>query len=410
VFRRLPVGRLPWGRSRWRALAGIAALVAACAGCGSVSDTSAPPPLGRASYGPIVDIVTAQLLVNGRPRGLTQYFPVRARAVYAVAFLGDVHGATHMTMTWSRVTGNGLQRLFSKDVPVTSYGMAYTTGETPGTLPVGTYQVTATVGGTTRSIDWTVFTPPNTTGADFARTASAVRAGGSGLTPQPIPRIPCEAVMSTVSMPSTTTVRLMLTGYCPQDRRSGPSRGAVIATMDRNAGMWLVGSLHLAHDGMLTGSYSLNVCKLPGGSIWPGKTLFYSSVVYFDGQSRNFTGTYVLPPAHLAPVLTIRSSVAPGTRVHPGEQIVLHVTAAEPARFGPEEAVRSITISGPAGEVVKFRRFRKAPPGCDLAWLRRTIRVTYTVPTGGPKTVTLTASAPGAAGRVGTTAISFPVS
>jgi hypothetical protein len=393
-----------------RAVAGIAVLVAGCAGCGSAADTAAPPPLGRSAYGPILDMVTSQLMVNGRPRSLTQYFPVRARMVYATVFLGDLHGATQMTMTWSRLTGHGYQPMFSKQVPVTSYGLAYTTGVTSGTLQPATYQVSATVGGTTRSIQWTVFTPANTTAADFARTARSLRLGGSGMAPQAIPKVACQQVMSTISMPSTTTVRLMMSAYCPQDRRTGATRGALIATMDRNAGIWLVGPMRLQRNGMLTGSFSLNVCSLPGGSNQPGKTLFYSSVVYYNGQPRNFTGSYILPPAHQAPLVSIASSVPAGTRVHPGEKIVLHVLAAEPARLGPEAAIRSIRITLPSGQVVKFRRFHKAPQGCDMAWLRRRLEFTYTVPADGPKTLTLTASAPGAQARTGTATISFPVS
>jgi hypothetical protein len=390
----------------------IAALVAGCGavtGCGAVADTSAPPPLGRAAGGPILDLVTSQTLLDGRPRGVTQYFAVRSRAVYATVFLGDLGGATQMTMTWSRLTGHGLQQLFTRQVPVTSYGLAYTAGETPGTLPLGTYQVRASVGGTTRSVEWSVYTPAGTTGADFARTASALRPGPSGMSPQPIPKVACQQVLSTVSMPSTTTVRLVLSAFCPQDRRTGPTRGTVIATMDRNAGVWLVGSLQLQHSGVLTGSFSLDVCKLPGGSNQPGKTLFYSSVVYYNGQPRNFTGSYVLPPAHLAPVVRIGSSVPAGTRVHPGEKIVLHITADVPSRLGPEAAIRSIRVVGPGDEVAKFRPFRKAPQGCDTAWLRRAIQFTYTVPAGAPKTLTLTASANGLPAQTGTATISFPV-
>jgi hypothetical protein len=390
--------------------AALVVLVAVCAGCGSATSTSAPPPLGRATDGPILNVVTAQQMVAGRPRDLTQYFAVRTRTVYAVAFVGDLHGAAQLTMTWSRLTGHGLRRLFSTQVPVTSYGLAYTAGETTGTLPLGTYQVSASVGGSTRSVDWTVFTPANTTGADFARTASALVPGGNGSTPQNIPKHPCQQVLSTVSMPSTTTVRLLLAAYCPQDRHTGPTRGAVIATMDRNAGEWLVGNMHLQHDGMLTGSFSLDICRLPGGSNWPGKSLYYASVVYYNGLTRNFSGQYVLPPAHLAPVMIIKSSVPAGTPVHPGEKIVLRVTSAEPAAFGPELAIRSIRLTTPSGETVGFHPFRKASPGCDVTGLRRTVRLTYTVPAGAPKTLTLIASAVGAPFRAGTASISFPVS
>jgi len=434
VFSRRPGSRgqhLSGGRIRPRVRPGIAAFaalaaLAALAGCGSAADTSAPPPLGRPAYGAILDMVTSQQLVNGRPRGLIEDFPVKTRTVYTTVFLGDLHGATQMTMTWSRLTSDGLQELFSRQVPVTSYGLAFSAADTSGTLPLGTYQVTATVGGTTRSVEWGVYTPASTAAtaatavADVAHMAGALRPGPSGLARQPIPKIACQQVLTTISMPSTTTVRLDMSAYCPQDRRTGPTRGALIATMERQAGMWLIGSMHLAQSGLLTGSFALNVCKLPGGSNQPGQALYYSSVVYYNGQPRNFTGEYVLPAAHATPVVSFASTVPAGTTVHPGEKIILHVTAAEPARLGPEVAIRSIRISGPGGQVVKFRRFAKAPQGCDVAWLRRTISFTYTVPAstgpagtgpaGTPKTVTLTASAVGAAARTGTATISFPVS
>lgn len=352
--------------------------------------------------------MTAQQLVEGWPRGLSQYFADRDRAVYAVAFLGDLDGATQLTMTWSRLTGHGYQQLFSRQVPVTSYGLAYSSAVTPGTLPVGNYQVRATVAGITRSVDWAVYPSAHTTTASFAQ-ASTPRPGGSGLIPQTIPKVPCQQVQTSVSMPSISTVRIVLSAYCPQGRATGPTRGTVIATMDRNAGVWLVGPLHLLPSGVLTGSYSLDVCKLPGGSDQPGQSLYFSTVVYYKGLTRSFSNLYTLPPAHLAPAVSISSSVPAGTRVHPGEKITLRVAAAEPTTFGPEVSIKSIRIAAASGQVIKSRYFRAAPPGCDQSTLRRTISFTYTVPAGAPKTLMLTASAVGAGSRIGTATISFPV-
>lgn len=390
--------------ARWQVVAGVAAVVLICAGCGT---TTAPAALGTRTHGPILNLVTARSLSGGRPRGLTQYFAVKTRTVYAAAFLGDLHGATQLVMTWSRLTAKGLQVLFSKEVPVSSYGIAYTTGVTPGTLPLGTYQVSASVDGVTRSEYWTVFTPPHATADVFAKSAAPPRLGESGSFPQFIPKIPCDQVQNAASMPGTTDVRLVLSAFCPQDHRNGPTRGAVVATMNRNTGEWLVGSLHLLHTGMLTGSFSLNVCKLPGGSNRPGAVLYYTSIVYYRGVSRNFSGKYVLPPAHLAPVVIISSSVPADAVVYPGEKIVLHVTGAEPIAFGPEVPVRSVIVTGPGGKLVKQIRFGRAPRGCDVSRLRKTITATYTVPAGVRGTLTLTAQALGVPGHPGKATISF---
>ncbi len=410
VLRRQSAAReLP--HSRRPLLPGIAAVALACAACGT---TSAPAPLGTRTGGPILNVVTSQYLFGNQPRGVSQYFAVRTRTIYASVLVGDLHGADQAVITWSRLTASGPRKLFSRVLPITNYGLAYLTAVTPGTIPLGTYQVTASVGGETRSVDWTVFTPSQASAASFSRTAAPLRPaplrpGPSGSMPQQIPNVPCTQMDSAVSMPGTTDVRLILSAYCPQDNRNGPSRGAVIATMDRAAGEWLVGGLHLQHDGMLTGSFSLNLCKLPGGSNEPGSSLFYSSIIYYRGISRNFSGTFVLPPAHLSPVVTISSSVPAGTTVHPGEEIVLHVTAAEPAALGPELAISSITVTAQPGRVVAARSYHARPSRCDASRLRKMLRVTYTVPAHAAGTLTLSAQSAGPPGPPGSASVSFPV-
>jgi hypothetical protein len=405
VLRRQSVAReLPHSR-RWL-LPGIAAVALACAACGT---TSAPAPLGTRTGGPILNVVTSQYLFGNQPRGVSQYFAVRTRTIYGSVLVGDLHGVDQAVITWSRLTASGPRKLFSRKLPVTNYGLAYLTAVTPGTIPLGTYQVTASVGGETRSVDWTVFAPSQASAASFSHTAAPLRPGPSGSMPQQIPNVPCTQMNSAVSMPSTKDVRLILSAYCPQDNRNGPSRGAVIATMDRAAGEWLVGGLHLQHDGMLTGSFSLDLCKLPGGSNEPGSSLFYSSIIYYRGISRNFSGTFVLPPAHLSPVVTISSSVPAGTTVHPGEKIVLDVTAAEPATFGPELAISSITVTGASGHVVAVRTYRTRPSRCDAGRLRKKLKVTYTVPADAAGTLRLSAQSAGLPGPPGAASISFPV-
>jgi len=402
VFRRLRA-------ARWQVLAAAGAVALVCSGCGT---TSPPKPLGRPAHGPILSLVTALGLNGPKPRGLTQYFAVKDRSIYATAFLGDLHGATQLVMTWSRLTSRGLHVLFSKEVPVTSYGVAYTSAVVPGrtaTLPLGTYQVSVSVDGVTRDVNWTVFTPAGTTDADFTKTTEPLQLGPSGSLPQFLPKVPCVKVQSSASMPTTTDVRLVVSAYCPQDHRNGPTRGIVVATMNHNAGEWLVGRMSLQPTGMLTGSFNLNVCKLPDGSNQPGTPLYFSSIIFYRGNSRNYSDSYLLPPAHLAPVVIISSSVPAGAQVYPGEKIVLHVTGAEPVAFGAEAPVRTIVVTGPADKVVTSRQFRPARhrDKCGTQQLRKTIRLTYVVPAGAHGPLTLTATAIGLEHHFGRSTITF---
>ena len=404
MFRRLRA-------ARWQVLAAAGVVALVCSGCGT---TSPPSPLGRPAHGPILSLVTALSLNGSKPRGLTQYFAVKDRSVYATAFLGDLHGATQLVMTWSKLTSRGLHVLFSKEVPVTSYGVAYTSAVVPGrtaTLPLGTYQVSASVDGVTRDVNWTVFTPAQTTAADFAKSTEPLQLGPSGSLPQFLPKVPCVQVQSSASMPTTTDVRLVVSAYCPQDHRNGPTRGIVVATMNHNAGEWLVGRMSLQSTGMLTGSFNLNVCKLPDGSNQPGTPLYFSSIIFYRGNSRNYSGSYLLPPAHLAPVVIISSSVPAGAQVYPGQKIVLHVTGSEPVAFGAEDPVRTIVVTGPAGQVVTSRQFRtgRHRDKCGTQPLRKTIRLTYVVPAGAHGPLTLTATAVGLEHHFGRSTITFKV-
>jgi len=403
VFRRLRA-------ARWRALALAGAVALVCAGCGT---TNSPKPLGQPARGPILSLVTSLKVAGGAPRGLTQYFPAGpTRSVYATAFLGDLHGANRLVMTWSRQTATGLHVLFSQELPVTSDSAAYSSAtiEGKGTLPVGTYQVSASVAGTTSAAYWTVYAPDGTKTADFAHTARPLRPGSSDELPQPAPKVPCVTVQSSTSMASLTDVRMIVTAYCPETSTSGPTRGIVLATMDRNAGQYLVGQMKLAPTGLLTGSFNLNVCDLPGGASEPGTPLYFASIIYYRGNSKNFSGTYVLPAAHLAPVVTIRSSVPANSRVQPGQKIVLHVTGAEPTAFGAEMALHSIYLSDSSGKIIKIRRFiaHSHRDNCGRA-LHKTISYTYVVPSGAHGPLKLTATAVGLTDHLGHTSISFQV-
>ncbi len=105
MFRRLRA-------ARWQVLAAAGAVALVCTGCGA---PGAPRALGKPAQGPILSLVTALKLNGYKPRGITQYFAVKDRSVYAAAaFLGDLHGATQMVTTWSRLTSRACNVPFTE--------------------------------------------------------------------------------------------------------------------------------------------------------------------------------------------------------------------------------------------------------------------------------------------------------
>lgn len=406
MFRRLPARVIFQSARRrglrWLALGSCVAVALGCAGCGN---TAPAKPLGKQIDGQILSIVTSRQFLSGRPRHLTQEFSPSSRSVVATVLLGSLPGPRQLEVTWYRLTSFGAQQLFTRQLRVTSNGLAYTTAVAPGTLTPGTYQVRASVDGVTRDLNWTV-APPGTTVADVGGPAQPLRPGPSGSFGAEQSKPFCDVLRSVVSMPGSTDVRFILQTYCPRTARSGPVRGVVLATMNRNLGDWVVGPMHLQRSGLMVGNYTLNVCTLPDGSNKRGSTIWYVTLVYYAGNARAFPAVYNLPNAHSAPVVTIASSVPAGSAVHPGEKIKLRVTAAMPTGLGPQPAVRAITIGGPAGRIAS--RTYQTQSACGAERVSRTVSVSYTVPAGAPPVLTLTALGQ-AGGSSGTQTISFRV-
>lgn len=412
LCRQQATGSKPAGwRRRGRALAmiGCAAVVLTfAAGCGS---TAPPPAVATAARGPLLTLVTAQYInTAGQPRGIAQYFSAAADSVTAVVLVGKLDGPTALTMTWSRLTAKGPQPVFSKQLTVTSFDVAYTTAVTPGTLPYGSYQVAASMGRSRLVSTWTVYTPRDKTFAGLSLTERPLRPGPAGTFPShaPQPEV-CNGFQNVVSMPTITTVHINVRAYCPPSPTSGPVRGVELATMNRNEGTQYVGLLHPQPGGILTGSFVLNICKLTNSSDVPGAHLWLTSIAYFHGTTKAYGVDYILPSSHAQPVVKIISSVPPGTVVHPGERIRLHIIGTSPAGLGPQIGIRFIRLRGPSGRIA-VRSFGYPKPGCNNSRLRKTMTVTYTVPANAPKVLTLTALASDTAKGGFAQSISFQVS
>ena len=390
-------------RLRWQTFVGCAVVALVCVAC---NGTSAPPPVGTPVTGAIQMLVTAKSVDQfGNPLRLTSYYPASASSATAVVLLGQLTGTQNLSVTWSRVTPTGPQVLFTKQVMATSYGRVDSTIDARGTLPVGTYEVSATVGGQTRTIEWAVYAPR---GHSPAQVAGQLTAGPTVAHPQQPPPPAshlCAKAQIVAPMVSPTDVDVHVSAVCPETGENKVTRGIILGTMSK-AGVRLVGTMHMQPGGVIAGNFRFNVCTLPAGSNVPGARLALRAIVYYRGETRDFTYLAGLPADMSQPSIRMHASVPPGTQVHPGEKIVLTVNATESTRLGTQIGIRDIHVGGPVGWVTSAH-FQRGAGGCGLARGNRTFKTTYTVPAAAPKVIKLVGATSDWPGNVATTSISY---
>lgn len=95
-----------------------------------------------------------------------------------------------MDITWSQVTEEGEQELFTHTVEVSSFEAAYSVGENPGVLIAGTYRVEATLEGESRSTQFEVEAPEETAAAGQGATSAPPASGDSGAVATPVSGLP----------------------------------------------------------------------------------------------------------------------------------------------------------------------------------------------------------------------------
>jgi hypothetical protein len=433
-------------RGRWLAavVAGFAAVCVACGGSGAThsAELLAAHPVAKAVHGPILAIVTAASVnANGQPSGISHSFAPSQPKVTALVVLGKLRGAGELTVSWSQVTSQGPQQLFTQSIAVNSFGRAYSTAVSQGVLAAGSYRVSASIDGVSRSVVWVVpgaadSTSPNVgaTGATTAASASAspaaqsspvaFAAGAGSSTPQP----PVAGPSGTIPPPSAPSTGCAIqggdewggTGTWQYEEKLG--LGAAVLCAPAAAGVTYSGSVfatmastlvpvgHLDFDppDLLEGASTFDPCSLPGGSDLPGAKLTYEVVVYKPGPTKEFTGHATLDSDHASPVLSGGSVPVAGTMVHEGQTITVHITATEPTTQGPQEGIHDIQLTGPDG-LIDSKDYGTHPTKCDTSRLTKTLTATYTVPKDPPPVITLTAHASDFAGNESTPlSASFP--
>ena len=408
------------GRQALGILIAMATAVAACGGATSTTPTSTST-LSTSVSGPILALVTAASVdADGQPSGLSQAFAPSQPKVTALVLLGGLEGATDLAVTWSQMTGNSLQPLFTQHIAVRDFDRAFSTALSQGVLASGTYQVSASIDGATTTTAWLV--TPAFTNAALSSSLSAPRSatplaaaaarkanldafseeagstgpqpptlGPSGVIPPPSHLLNCGfSVMP--SMDNPDTVSLVTSAACPTPGPVVTYRGSVFATMQ--GPLHLLGPLEFSSKQAGVAAFHVDVCSLPGGSDLPG-AVFTWRVVYkkpspfHDGD---YTGHFTLPADYAAPVLTAGSTPPHGTKVQAGERIKVHITATEPTSLGPQEGIHDIQLLGPDGPITSAV-FGNRPTACDKSRLTKTLTTDYTVPDNPPPIIHLIAIA-----------------
>jgi hypothetical protein len=395
-------------RLRWQALAAGVAVAVACAGCGA---TDPPRPVGRTIGGPIQILVTAKRVDFGDPAGVTSFFKPTTHSVTAMVLLGKLDGPRELVMTWSRMTDHGPQTFFSQHLTVTSYEHAYSTAVARENMSYGVYEVAASVAGATRTVEWGVYQSGHTEVTGLHGPTVPLTAGRAEALP--VPALPpamkrCLGEDAIATMTSPTELNLNVSAVCPESRWNKVTRGTVLASMAKNDGVGVIGTMRMQPGGVISGNFRFNVCNMPAGSDVPGARIGFTTIVYYLGTTRSFTFSTGLPAELLGPGVTISSNVPPGTAVRPGEQIKLKVMASEPRRLGTQSGIRSIRVYG-AGRLVSLVRYPKVLRGCSRFRGDRVLTLTYRVPAVAPKVITITALTRDWPGAKASAQISFPV-
>jgi hypothetical protein len=416
------------GRVGHGSLGLIAALTMALAACGGGASKPAAstPPKSAVSTpvsGPILALVTAASVdAAGQPSGVSQAFAPSQPQVTALVVLGRLGTATDLAVTWSQVTAQGSQPLFTQHIAVADLDRAFSTALSRGVLASGIYQVSASIGAVTTSTAWIVTpaatnatlspslsTPTGATVPTTARAGAPARpanldafseqagssapqpptSGPSGAIPPPrSPLVGC-TLGSMASMNNPDRVSLYMFANCPPPGPGVTYSGSDFAAMQ--GPLRLLGPLRFG-SGWGDTALQVNVCSLPAGSDLPGAVLTYDTVVYKPTPTENLTNHFTLPADDAAPVVTAGSTPPHGTKVQAGQTIRVHITATEPTNLGPQEGIHDIDLSGPAG-LMDAAVYGNHPTVCDKSRFTKTLTTTYTVPANPPPVIHLSAIA-----------------
>lgn len=379
-------------------------LAAACSG-GEGKERPASP--FRQVNRPIVDIVPAASIgEDGQPVDPALVFAPEAPQITLVAQVGEVTGSP-MDITWSHVTDEGEVELFTHTVEVASFDAAYSVGESPGTLTPGTYRVEATLEGESLSTQFEVEAPAETGAAGEGATSGPPSSGDSGTVGPPVDPTagPSETSLFTSVEwapvdPNASSIKVFVLAGVP----GGGGRVEVKATM---GGSTRTVSFPTDEAGLVQEILDFDPCVHPGGSDLPGTKATFDTTLY-EGNTVAASNTdfTTLGPDTTKPGITINSEPRAGSRVEPGDEILLDATAQE-NRNGPswQTGVQTFQLTAtPGGQVGEPQQApSRRPQSCDRKQWSLATQGTYEVPADAPPIIEICGIAEDFAGNIQTT-------
>lgn len=366
----------------------VVLLAAACSGAeeDEVGPKASLTPVSR----PIVDIVPAASIdEEGQPVDPTLVFAPDAPRITIVARAGEVTGSP-MDITWSQVTDEGEQELFTHTVEVGSFDAAYSVGENPGTLTPGTYRVEATLEGESLSTQFEVEASGEAEAAGQGATSGPPSSGDSGAVGPPIaPGQVDETALFTFLNhepvdPNAARIQLMIMAGL----EGGSGRVEAKAGM---GGGFRTLSFPTDELGLVNKILDFDPCAHPGGSDLPGTGASFEITLFGDGGAGLEAIVYLirLGPDTARPAVTLNIEPRSGSQVEPGDEIFFDATAEE-ARSGLswQTGVRDLRVKAIPGEdlVPQVRADSSTAQPCDRKQWSLVTQGSYEVPDDPPPT------------------------
>ena len=384
-------------------------IAAACSlGGAKEAEPGAPEPTG-----PIVSLAVASSLdEQGRLVDPAFTFPPDQPQITVIVQVGQGF-TTPLEIVWYQVTEESEEQLFTVTLVVAALDRAYSVGQNPGTLAPGTYRVRATLDGQTQETEFDVAGEPQemetTANAGGSAAGEPPVVGPSGTTPQASPAVSgagssgigAWAGLGPGNYPFIDGQRqsvdlnadfVEIYPFFAYSGEIGPDGslpgffGTVRGSIDDLRGSTYGADIQSEGDLGPHDPFTLDPCVGDAGaSDLPGSQVRVEATVTMDeggsGSVPTEESVIILGDDTLAPRVGVISTPARGSKVMPGDPIVLTVTATEKRSGGPwQMGVERIQVIGPEG-LVDSRDYQDyRGKACDAKSWEQTFEVTYTVP------------------------------
>jgi len=363
--------------------------------------------------------MAASIGPQGAPVGEAFTFSPDTHQIVAIMPIGKISHSEKLRVAWSSLDAAGSPTvLFHQTIPVPSFTNAYSTAVVTGTLAVGNYEVTATLGSEHTSVNWSVIpaspsttsallppgiavgTPSGLTGtASTTNLDSVLDAAGAGpLTPgpdgtaNPLPPSPPPASASSQNgacQNFTTAGEAILTDFEAAAHGSHCDSAVTLEAAENGAPLEVIATAEPKGKlGFVDAQTTVPLCSLPGHSETPGTTIRLVAEQAGHPEATVHFETTLEDSMSPGVYITGNASPAPGTKVSAGQRIDVDILAAP---IPPTYGLDYIEITSNTGADTKAHA---APgSGCGILNQARKTHFFDTIPPNPPPfyTVSMTA-------------------